>query len=246
MQQSQGSRPADDAQGYVAPALPREIEVGGEPMVLRRVSPADADRMHAFFLALPASDLLLLRRDVTDGREIDNWMREIERGETVTLIAESEGTVMGETTLHLTGVPWSRHVGILRVFTAREQRGRGLGRVLTEEIMRLAPSLGIEKLVAEMTVEQVAAQKLIEQLGFREEARLTNYVKDRNHRPHDLMIMTRDLGSPSRRQQSEHDGQSAVWHCTACGVVTHSADPPNRCADCGAGPGFLLRADEDA
>ncbi len=94
----------DDVQGHIAPSLPRDIEVGGEPLVLRRVTPADADRMHAFFLGLPASDLLVLRRDVTDGRQIDAWMAEIERGDTVTIIAESGGTVMGEATLHLTGV----------------------------------------------------------------------------------------------------------------------------------------------
>lgn len=237
---------AGDVRGFIAPTLPREIEVGGEPMILRRVTPADADRLHAFFLVLPAADLLLLRRDVTDGREINNWMREIERGETVTIIAETEGTVMGEATLHLTGVPWSRHVGIVRVFTAREQRGRGLGRLLIEEIIRLAPSLGIEKLVAEMTVEQVAAQRLIEQMGFREEARLAKYVKDRYHRPHDLIIMTKDVPGAERMAAAEIEGRPVPWRCTACGVVTHSADPPNRCADCGAGPGFLLRADEEA
>jgi L-amino acid N-acyltransferase YncA len=243
--QQHPSQQSDDVQGYVAPTLPREIEVGGEPMNLRRVTPADADRMHDFFLALPAADLLLLRRDVTDGREIDNWMREIERGETVTLVAETEGTIMGETTLHLTGVPWSRHVGIVRVFTAREQRGRGLGRLLLEELCALAPSLGIEKLVAEMTLEQVAAQRLIESLGFKEEARLKNYVKDRHYRPHDMVIMTKDLPVSPVRGGGNYGGQPVAWRCTACGVVTHSDDPPNRCADCGAGAGFLLRADEE-
>lgn len=243
--QQHPSQQTEEARGENASALPRAIEVGGEPMILRRITPADADRMHNFFLALPAADLLLLRRDVTDGREIDNWMREIERGETVTIVAETEGTIMGEATLHLTGVPWSRHVGIVRVFTAREQRGRGLGRLLLEELCALAPNLGIEKLVAEMTVEQVAARKLIESLGFEEEARLGSYVKDRNHRPHDLIIMTKALPVASTRGSGAEEDRPVAWRCTACGVVTHSADPPNRCADCGAGAGFLLRADEE-
>jgi L-amino acid N-acyltransferase YncA len=236
---------AHDVQGHVAPGLPRTIDLGGEPLTLRRMTAADADRMHAFFLALPAADLLLLRRDVTDGRQIDNWVAEIERGETVTVIAVGDGTVMGEATLHLSGVPWTRHVGVVRVFTAREQRGRGLGRLLLEEICALAPSLGIEKLVAEMTVEQVPAQRLVAQLGFVEVARLPRYVKDRYGRPHDLIMMMRDVADPDLPPLGAADGRPAPWRCTACGVVTHAPEPPNRCADCGAGPGFLLRTDEE-
>ena len=82
--------------------LPREIDLGGEPLTLRRMAPDDTDRLHRFFLALPATDLVVLRRDVTDGREITNWAAEIARGETATVLALSEGTsVMGEATLHL-------------------------------------------------------------------------------------------------------------------------------------------------
>jgi len=239
------STPAEDVQGFIAPSLPREVEVGGETLNLRRMSAADADRLHAFFLALPAADLLFLRRDVTDGHEINNWVAEVERGDAITIIAESEGHVMGEATLHLTGVPWSRHVGIVRVSTARENRGRGLGRLLIEEVCGLAPSLGIEKLVAEMTVEQVAAQRLMEQIGFTEAARMHNFVKDRAHHPHDLVIMTRDVADPDLSPLAELDGRAVAWRCTACGVVTISPEPPSRCTDCGAGPVFLMRVDEE-
>jgi ribosomal protein S18 acetylase RimI-like enzyme len=241
-QQRQDER-RDDVAGYAAPVLPREVEIGGEPFTLRRMTAADADRLHAFFLALPPSDLLVLRRDVTDGRAINDWVAEVERGETVTILAETGGAVMGEATLHLTGVPWSRHVGIIRVFTAREQRGRGLGRLLLEEICRLAPSMGIEKLVAEVTPAQVPAQRLLEQLGFKAEATLAGWVKDRYHRPHDIIMMTRDLVDPHREVPA--GGEPAAWRCTACGVVTRAPEPPNHCPDCGAGAGFLLRTDEE-
>lgn len=236
---------AADVQGFVAAPLPREIDVGGEPITLRRMTPADADRMQSFFLGLPANDLLLLRRDVTTGREINNWVGEIERGEAVTIVAETEGTIMGEATLHLSGVPWSRHIGVVRVFTAREQRGRGLGRLLIEELCQLAPRLAIEKLVAEMTVEQVAVQRLLGLIGFQEGARLAGYVKDRNRRPHDLVIMYRDLPTAAAAPLVPDGDQPSAWRCVSCGAVTHSADPPNRCADCGAGAGFLLRSDEE-
>lgn len=234
-----------DVEGFVAPALPREVEVGGELFTLRRMTAADVDRLHAFFLALPAADLLVLRRDVTDGRQVNNWVAEVERGETVTIVAETGGAIMGEATLHLSGVPWSRHVGIVRVFTAYVQRGRGLGRLLLDDLCRLAPSLGIEKLVAETTVEQTPAQALLTQLGFQEEARLRSYVKDRYGRPHDLVMMTRSVVAPGLPARAGDDEQPAAWRCTACGVVIRVPEPPNHCADCGAGAGFLLRIDEE-
>lgn len=234
----------DDVTGFGAPALPREIDVGGEPMVLRRMTAADADQMHRFFLSLPAADLLFLRRDVTDGRQINAWIAEIERGETVTVIAETEGTVMGEATLHLSDVPWTRHVGVVRVFTAYEQRGRGLGRLLLEEVCRLAPSLGVEKLVAEMTVEQMAAQYLMRDLGFVEQARLPLFVKDRHGQRHDLIMMVKDLVSPGTATAATAR-RPAAWRCTACGVVVRTVDAPNACIDCGAGAGFLVRVDEE-
>lgn len=250
MQSQHEPEQVEEPEAYVAPGLPREIDLAGEPLVLRRMTPEDANRMHRFFLELPAVDLLVLDRDVTQGREIDTWVDEMERGETVTIIAETpelagvERTIMGETTLHLSSVPWSRHIGYVRVFTAREQRGRGLGRLLLDELCQLASNLGVEKLVAEMTVEQVPAQRLLEQLGFVEEARLRNYVKDRYRRPHDLVIMTRDVCDLDVAPFGD-DERPAAWCCTACGNVTRAADPPNFCHDCGAGAGFLLRADEE-
>lgn len=238
-----GGRDVGDVQGYVAPSLPRAIEIGGEDMLLRRMTAADADRLHAFFLAMPESDLLLLRRDVTDGRQINEWVAEIERGETVTLVAECGNAIMGEATLHLSTVPWTRHIAVVRAFTSHIQRGRGLGRTLLDEACHLAPSLGIERVVAELANEQAAAQGLLLSLGFSEEACLTRWVKDRAGHLHDLVMMTADVRDPDLPEMTV-DAPGA-WHCTACGVVTRLDNAPDRCPDCGAGPGFLVRSDEE-
>lgn len=245
MQASGNAATGGEVHGYIAPSLPREEEIGGEPLTLRRATPADADRLHAFFLSLPSTDLLFLRRDVTDGRQIAAWMDEIEAGATVTLVAMAGGEVMGEATLHLTGVPWTRHVGIVRVFTAYVQRGRGLGRLLLEELCQLAPSLGIAKLVAEMTVEQTPARRLLADLGFVEQAVLKDFVRDRHGRRHDLVMMVANVADPDLPPLDALDGRPAAWRCSACGVVTRVPEPPNHCPDCGAGAGFQLRVDED-
>jgi len=216
-----------------AAGYPKSADLAGEEIQLRLLGPEDAVKLHELFLSLPPSDLLFLQRDVTDSHEIDAWIRDVEHGDSITLLAEAEGTLFGEATLHRSPVPWTRHVASVRVITAAIQRGRGLGRLLLEEIAQLAAPSGIEKLVAEMTVEQVAARRLFEAHGFREEGRYRSYVKDRRRVAHDLVVMTRDGPSLSSTQPVQPVADLA-WRCTACGHVTPAAEAPARCPDCGA------------
>jgi L-amino acid N-acyltransferase YncA len=220
---------------------PKDVDLAGEEIRLRLMQSADGTRVHQFFLGLPQRDLIFLQRDVTDGAQIDTWVREIEAGDTVTILAEADGALLGETTLHHSLVPWTRHVGTVRVITDSAQRGRGLGRLLLEEMFALAASRGVEKIVAEMTVEQVPALRLFQQLGFREEGRYRSYVKDRQGAPHDLIVMTHD--QPALHTPSSSEVQAPrPWRCNACGNVTTAAEAPPRCPDCGASGEHLSEA----
>ena len=58
-----------------------------------------------------------------------------------------------------------------------------------------ALDLGLEKLCAQMTVDQTAAIGVFEELGFRAEAVLTKHVKDREGRFHDLALLSHDVGA---------------------------------------------------
>jgi len=55
--------------------------------------------------------------------------------------------VLGESSLHRSDVPWTRHVGNVRVIVDPQQRGRGLSRLLLAEICAVAEQGGIERLV---------------------------------------------------------------------------------------------------
>jgi hypothetical protein len=57
----------------------------------------------------------------------------------------------------------------------------------------IARRLGLRKLTAQMTAEQETAQAIFTHLGFCEDARLGNWVEDRNGLAHDLVIMSLDL-----------------------------------------------------
>ena len=72
-------------------------------------------------------------------------------------------------------------------------RAQGLGRLLTQEAFAVALGLGIEKMVAQMTVDQKGAISVFQGMGFRPEALLRDHVKDRDGRTHDLLILSHDV-----------------------------------------------------
>jgi len=72
-------------------------------------------------------------------------------------------------------------------------RGRHLGRLLIQEGFALALNLGLEKLTAQMTIDQRGAIEIFEGLGFRGEALLKAQVKDRNGQKHDVVILSHDV-----------------------------------------------------
>ena len=174
--------------------LPRTVKTrdGGEA-TLRSLARADRAAMQAFTGALSEHDLLFLRRDITDDAVLDGWLDEVERGRTISVIAESGGRVLGYGSLSLAIANWSQHVGEIRVLVGKDARGKGLGRVLTEAVFAQALDKGIEKIVAQMTIDQKGAIATFEELGFKAEALLRDHVKDRAGQKHDLLVYSHDV-----------------------------------------------------
>jgi len=175
-------------------AFPKQVKLSdGTEVTIRRMEPEDQDKILAFAARLPEEDLLFLRTDITDRQVVKQWADNIKHGHTVTLLAEVGGEVAAYASVHLEQARWTRRVGEIRINGSQRFRGRGLGKRLTAEIFELAKSLGLKKLTAMMTPDQVAARAAFERLGFRVEAILADYVEDRGGRVRDMLIMTHDL-----------------------------------------------------
>jgi L-amino acid N-acyltransferase YncA len=182
------SSSADERRTY-----PREVRVRDDRVTLRYMSPADRESVLAFARALPAHDLLFLRRDITRPEVIDRWLDDISGQRITTVLAEYGGEVVGYATVDRGDVSWSPHVAELRVAVASSMRRRGLGRLLTQEAFLIALDRGVEKMVAQMTTDQEGAIAVFETLGFHTEALLRDHVKDREGRKLDLLIMAHDV-----------------------------------------------------
>jgi L-amino acid N-acyltransferase YncA len=176
-----------------ARTYPETRVIGNRQVTLRHMTPADKQGLLAFARGLPEHDLLFLRRDITQEDAVDDWIRELETGEIATVLAVVGNEIVGYATIHRSMLRWTAHVAELRVMVAESMRGAGLGRVLTQEAFAIALSQGIEKMVAQMTLDQKGAIATFEGLGFRPEALLRDQVKDRQGNKHDLLMLSHEV-----------------------------------------------------
>lgn len=180
---------SDGAHGF-----PKEISLpNGAAITLRLMEHGDRDKILAFARSLPQNDLLFLRTDITEPASVDEWIRNVDRGDTATVIAEANGEIVGYASVHSDQARWTRRVGEIRVQVGATYRGVGLGRQLAAQIFRLGQLRGLKKMAAMMTPDQGGARAAFEKLGFQVEALLQDWVIDREGRPRDLLIMSHDL-----------------------------------------------------
>lgn len=173
---------------------PKSVQLPDQTAVtLRLLSAADRDAVLSFARGLPQEDLLFLRVDLTEESVVDDWIRNVERGHTVSVLAADDSGVIGYATLHRNPTSWTRHLGEIRVNVSASYRSRGLGRVLISNVFDLAGTLGLKKLTAHMTADQRGAQTAFRHLGFVPEAHLADYVQDRSGTTRDMIIMSFDL-----------------------------------------------------
>ena len=173
--------------------FPRQIKLQDKTLTLRLMTHEDREDLIAFARALPHTDVLFLRMDITDPRNVDTWLNNIDAGQTITVLAIEDGKIAGYASLHHNEVLWTRHVGEIRTIVSNEYRGIRLGARLVEEIFSVAKDIGLKKITAQMTSDQKGARATFERVGFRPEALLADYVVDGEGRTHDMLIMSYDI-----------------------------------------------------
>lgn len=182
-------------------SYPRDIALDGRSFTLRAMTENDKAGILAFARALPATDLLFLRRDITHPRVVAAWLGQVADGTIASLLAIENEAIVGCATIVTDPLSWSKHVGELRILVSRDVRGAGLGRALAQEAFALGLAMGLERFVAQMTPDQQGALAMFSGLGFRPEALLRDHVKDRDGESHDIVILAHDVA----RTDAQHE-----------------------------------------
>lgn len=177
--------------------LPLTESFGRHTITLKLMRPQDGASVEQALLkftqSLPAGDLVFLRRDITQPDIVREWMEDIVRSRTITVLAEENGQVIGYGNLHFSRQQWTRHIGEIRVLVDAKHRGLGLGERLVDELIKLARERGLLRVVVNIAANQPRVRAMFERLDFTAEALLTDWLKDRNQQKHDMVIMSRGL-----------------------------------------------------
>jgi len=172
-----------------ARSYPRRVKTDAGEIEFRLMSRVDEVAVLDFAKKLPTHDLLFLPRNISEPKVLSAWVNEIERGAITSLLAVKDGKVVGCGTLVRDRHSWSPHVGEIRMVISLAVRGQGVGRALSQETFALALGAGLEKLSAQMTVDQRAGIALFESLGFKAEALLHDHVRDIDGKKHDIVVL---------------------------------------------------------
>lgn len=182
---------------------PLTADLNGLEVEVELMTAADERAVLDFACTVPPHDLLFLRRDITHPKVMQAWVRRIEEGTIVSLLARRLDQLVGCSAVVRDDLSWSPHVGELRVLVAPGGRERGLGTLLIQESLAIARGLGLEKISAQMTVDQKAAIAAFEGFGFEREALLHQHVRDGSGRKHDMAILALDATRIGERTGTE-------------------------------------------
>jgi RimJ/RimL family protein N-acetyltransferase len=176
---------------------PKEIMTkDGIPVLIRPYTKEDRERLREFFSRISEDERWFIRDDIGDPEIMDKWIQDPDYSKTIPLIAvkHEEATIVGNVTLHMRLSECVSHVAHLRIIIDPEYRKRRLGTWMLIDAIKFAMDIGLEKLVAEF-VEGVddAAMGAAARLDFLEQDLLRGYLKDRQGRYRDLVIMVKNF-----------------------------------------------------
>jgi GNAT superfamily N-acetyltransferase len=165
-------------------------------ILLRPMNASDEAALVSFFKRIPIDERQLFREDVTRLSVIQAWIRNLDYGRILPILAFQGARIVADASLHRDQGGWSRHLGKVRLTLDPEFRRQGLARVLMQEFIDLAKPLGIAVLEAEILHVQKKAALLFEEMGFQHVATLPQNAIDLVGRVHDLEVYSQTISLP--------------------------------------------------
>jgi L-amino acid N-acyltransferase YncA len=174
---------------------PRKITLpDGLSLTLRPMTRDDQYGLYHFFNGLTKEDRRFLRNDVTDRKVIERWARNLDYERVLPVLAEYDGQIVANATLHYQTFGWGRHVAEVRITIAPEFQGRRLGAALLEEIIQLAAKGKVKKVLARIVRTRGGVITAFERAGFRQLTILKNYVKDLHQQQYaDIVLLVKEM-----------------------------------------------------
>jgi GNAT superfamily N-acetyltransferase len=168
----------------------------GVSCVLRPAEKADHLAYQEFLSVLPDDVHMFVKHRFLDSPVFHQGLEDLDYESDLPLLALVDGKIVSDATLHQRQGGWKRHIGLVSLLTHPDFKSLGLADALIAELLEIAAHLGLSKLEAELNGERTVAIQAFAECGFRELARVPNYVRDMAAIDHDYVLMGMNVTTP--------------------------------------------------
>jgi RimJ/RimL family protein N-acetyltransferase len=160
----------------------------GARILLRPLTTADGEALVKLYAAAQPEDVRPLRDDVTNSEVVRTWIQDLDYARVLPLLALLNERVVGNATLHRRTSPY-QHVGEVRIFLAKDFRGRGLGTDMLKTLIEMSRKEGLHWLQAEVFASQPKVIRAFEGLGFKRQCVFEDYFMLADGQTEDVVIL---------------------------------------------------------
>jgi len=176
--------------------VPREfVAKDGRKVVLRKPRWEDLDDLLDFINSLVEESADIMRETPVTKKEEAEWLERrlasIAKGETIGVVAEVDGKVVGNSEVGRRGGSMS-HVGGLGIAVKKGYRGIGIGKELMKTLIGESRKAGLKVLVLDVFGSNTVAKSLYSKMGFKDAGRIPRGVFKKG-KYIDLLRMTLEL-----------------------------------------------------
>lgn len=168
----------------------------GVRLLLRPLVPEDVETLVQLYEVAQAEDLLSLRQKFADLNVIRSWAAGLDYTQALPLLAFIDKRIVGDVTFYRRDDA-HQHIADVRIFLAKDFRGRGLGTEMLGTLIELARKSGLHWLYAEVFASQPKVIRAFEHVGFVQKCTFENYFMMPDGQTEDVVVMLNRLLKPN-------------------------------------------------
>ncbi|MEE8335787.1 MAG: GNAT family N-acetyltransferase, partial [Candidatus Neomarinimicrobiota bacterium] len=146
-----------------------------------------------FFNSLPEIERRYLRSKVTDRNHIEARIQSSLSGQIIRRIVTLEDRIIADGSLEILSDEWKEGTGYMRLVIHSKFRNLGAGFVLAWNLYQTAYDNKLKRIITKLMRPQTDLVETYEELGFKHEGLLPNYVIDQLGKEQDMIIMVCSL-----------------------------------------------------
>lgn len=167
----------------------------GARVLIRPLTKDDKQGLLDLFIPVPWEERRYMRHDINNPDLISSWVENIDYNNIFPLVAVVNDRIVGEATIHFNS-DTARHRAEMRIFLAKDVRGRGLGTKLVRGVTEIAKRRNIYLLEVQIVRDLIDDIKALDKLGFTQVCVYEDYFILPDGELRDIVHMIRRILKP--------------------------------------------------